>query len=324
MRNIPLFRGASVLSETSRMKDSAMLRSPFLFPEPLPADQPLLYRESGEKAYILLNRPGRCNAFSLPLLEEFRRRLISLEGRNDLRAVLIAGTGNHFSSGLDLAEAVRKETVSVDLADPFPLTVLLIEKGFDFFSGRRKGGTVCGVPCGFRMPWLVAEIFLRLAALPQVVIAAGRGSACGGGGGLLASCDIVLAEPSIRFGFPECRRGIAPTLLHPFLERRVPSRGLYPALLTGSAVGASEALRLGLVDRLVSDGEAAERAEQTADEVLAGDRERVRETKRIFRAPDRAFFEEAADGLARHWESWNEPSAAEGVAAFLEKRIPRR
>ena len=183
---------------------------------------------------------------------------------------------------------------------------------------------MCGVPCGFRMPWLVAEIFLRLAALPQVVIAAGRGSACGGGGGLLASCDIVLAEPSIRFGFPECRRGIAPTLLHPLLERRVPSRGLYPALLTGSAVGASEALRLGLVDRLVSDGEAAERAEQTADEVLAGDRERVRETKRIFRAPDRAFFEEAADGLARHWESWNEPSAAEGVAAFLEKRIPRR
>lgn len=306
------------------MKDSAMLQSPPFFPEPLPADPPLLYRESGEKAYILLNRPARCNAFSLPLLEEFRRRLIGLEERDDLRAVLIAGAGNHFSSGLDLAEAVRKETVPVDLADPFPLTALLIEKGFDFLSKKGKKGTVCGVPRGFRMPWLVAEIFLRLAALPQIVIAAGRGSACGGGGGLLASCDIVLAEPSIQFGFPECRRGIAPTLLHPFLERRVPSRGLYPALLTGSAVGVSEALRLGLVDRLVSDGEAAARAEQTADEVLAGDKQRVRETKRIFRTPSRALCEETADGLARHWESWNEPSAAEGVAAFLEKRIPRR
>lgn len=300
-----------------------MPSDPFFFPEPLPADLPLLYRESGEKAYFLLNRPKRCNAFSLPLLEEFRRRLIGLEGRNDLRAVLITGAGNHFSSGLDLAEASEKESVPVDLADDtFPLTALLIEKGFDFLPGRR--GTVCDVPQGFRMPWLVAEIFLRLAALPQIVIGAGRGSACGGGGGLLASCDIALAEPSIRFGFPECRRGIAPTLLHPFLERRVPSRGLYPALLTGCAVDASEALRLGLVDRLVPGGEAAEQAERTAGEVLAGAGVRVCETKRIFRAPLRALCEEAAVGLARHWESWNEPAAAEGIAAFLEKRTPRR
>ncbi|MBO7725174.1 MAG: enoyl-CoA hydratase/isomerase family protein [Thermoguttaceae bacterium] len=293
------------------------------FPEPLSDDAPLLFREAGEKAYLLLNRPARCNAFSLPLLEEFRRRLIFLEERNDLRVLLIAGAGNHFSSGLDLREAASKKTLAVDISsDSFPLTDALKKSLFELFPRGEKRGTL-EVPQGFRMPWLVVEILLRLAALPQVVIGIGRGGAFGGGGALLASCDIVPAEPSVRFGFPECRRGIVPTLLHPFLERRVPLRGLLPSLLTGRGIGAAEAIRLGLVDEAADEGEGETWAEEAADEVLTGAPERVRRTKELFRAPTRDLVERSAVGLLRHWESWNEPTAAEGIAAFLEKRDPR-
>ena len=70
-------------------------------------------------------------------------------------------------------------------------------------------------------------------------------------------------------------------------------------------------------------GEERTWAERLADEILAGAPERVREVKKLFRAPDRALARRAADGLLRHWESWNEPAAAEGIAAFLEKRDPR-
>ena len=294
-----------------------------LFSDPFSDDSPLLYREGEGKALILLNRPRRCNAFSLSLLEEFRRRLILLEGRSDLRVLLIAGAGGRFSSGLDLAEAASKGTVDVETAsDPFPLTAALEGKISEMFPEGEKEGSR-KVPLGFRMPWLVAEILLRLAAVSQAVIGVGRGSAFGGGGALLASCDIALAEPSVRFGFPECRRGIAPTLLHPFLEGRVAPRGLAPFLLTGGSFDAAEAFRLGLVDELASEGEGTARAERLADEILAGAPERVREVKKLFRAPDRALTRRAADGLLRHWESWNEPAAAEGIAAFLEKRGPR-
>ena len=295
--------------------------SPF-FSEPRSDDPPLLYRESGERAYLILNRPARCNALSLPLLEEFRRRLAALEERSDLRVLLIAGAGNHFSSGLDLKEAAEPKTLAVDLSsDPFPLTAALKDAVLRCFPSEKSG--VRGVPPGFRMPWLVIEILLRLAAVPQVVIGAARGGAYGGGGAILASCDVALAEPSVRFGFPECRRGIAPTLLHPFLEGRVPGREIYPFLLTGNAIGAAEAFRLGLVDEITAEGESRVRAEEIADAVQAGAPERVRQVKRLFRTPDRALYERAAEGLLRHWESWNEPSAAEGVTAFLEKRAPR-
>ena len=285
-------------------------------------DSPLLYGESGEKAYLILNRPARCNALSLSLLEEFRRRLAALEERSDLRVLLITGAGNHFSSGLDLREAAAPKSVAVDISsDPFPLTAALKDSVSRYFPAGERGTR--DVPPGFRMPWLVVEILLRLAAVPQVVIGAAHGGTYGGGGALLASCDIALAEPNVRFGFPECRRGLAPTLLHPFLEGRASRRKLYPFLLTGNAIGAAEAFRLGLVDEITPEGECFSRAEEIADAVRTGAPERVRQAKRLFRTPDSALFERAAEGFLRHWESWNESPAAEGVAAFLEKRAPR-
>ncbi|MGI5831602.1 MAG: enoyl-CoA hydratase/isomerase family protein [Thermoguttaceae bacterium] len=289
----------------------------------------LLYQESGVTARLLLNRPRRCNALSLSLLEALCRRLADLKERTDLRVLLIGGVGTHFCSGLDLSQAVDGVPVELDrieaeefLGGRLPKTLL------DVFP-QGGGGKTLLIPKSFWMPRLVTEVLYRVGSLPQVVVGLARGAALGGGGGILVVCDIALAEPDLQIGFPECRRGLLPTLLHPFLTRRTSTAALYPYLLTGEPVPFTEALRLGLVDLPLPKGALAEQgvADRTisgvVEGVLAGAPEQIRQTKRLMGGAGAPTVDEITDGLLRHWESWNGPAAREGVAAFLEKRAPR-
>ena len=295
---------------------------------------PFLYREEGTAAVAALNRPEKCNALSLRLLESFDSRLQSLKTRRDIRVLIVTGLGNHFCGGLDLREAAEEKPVEIPLrqAERF-CRRRLPKRILESFPCDPRKETVL-MPKGFWMPRLVAGILCRLALLPQTVIGIGHGGAFGGGGALLASCDIALGAPNLRLGFPECRRGLEPALLHPFLTRRASGPALYPYLLSGEAIPLGGALRIGLVDfpldeevsfsRIPSLDEINSHAaiRRVIEGVLAGSPRIVRQTKARSAAETLPSESKVTAALWRHWKSWNREPALEGIRAFLEKRAP--
>lgn len=271
----------------------------------------------------LLNRPKRCNALSLSVLQEFAVLLCELEHRPEIRILLIKGKGDHFCSGLDLSEASSGEFLTLPEEDAFRFFNAELPKNLFSEAGEKKEKKFCSVPKSFWMPRMVIEILLRLIRLPQIVIGAAQGGVFGGGGGILASCDIAIASPNMKIGFPESRRGLSAGLLHPFLRRRTAPNCLLPLLLTGTAADAATALRIGLIDSVVPCETAlTSEAERIADQVLCGEPERIRELKRVRNSEENLSDLEAVSGLLNHWESWKSRVAEEGVCAFLEKRTP--
>lgn len=272
-----------------------------------------------------LNRPQRRNALSYDTLRALADALCEMESRPEIRVIILTGTGGHFCGGLDLREAfaggnlplARKEAFSF-FGETIPSSLII-----DDSPENRMGETVL-IPKSFQMPRLVVEILYRLARLPQIVIGAASGGAIGGGGGLLSVCDLAIADETLLVGFPEDRRGLAPTLLHPFLSRRITAAALGRLLLTGAPVRAEEALRMGIIQEIIPGGSVPllHRVSEIADAVLAGEPEETVETKRLLNGARIPPLGEMTDGLIRHWQSWNSPKAQEGIAAFLEKRSP--
>jgi enoyl-CoA hydratase/carnithine racemase len=102
----------------------------------------------------------------------------------------------------------------------------------------------------------VATFLHTLRTLPLPTIAVVEGEALGGGVGLAAACDVVLAGPHARFGLPEAMFGLLPNVIRPLLEERVPAQALRRLVLTGESVDAGEAVRLGLADCVAADVDA--------------------------------------------------------------------
>lgn len=244
---------------------------------------------SPEIARLTLARPERSNAFSLELLRQFSRRLDEIRTDERVRVLLIQAEGKNFCGGLDLAEASR--------------------------SGEKAR----------QMPTLVVEVLAKLRRLPQVVLAAAQGAARAGGGALVAVSDLVVAAENFNIAFPEVRRGLEPILLFPLLRRKLSVSALSELLLTGEALSSHRARQLGLVHRIVPDGEEKNAAEEWATKILEGDAAALRTAKELILVQESAsagcsLEEEFRQSLENHLASWHSPSGREGVAAFLEKR----
>jgi enoyl-CoA hydratase/carnithine racemase len=177
----------------------------------------------------------------------------------------------------------------------------------------------------------LAACLVAIDAASTVVVAAVRGRALGGGLGLAAVADVVIAEPSARFGLPEALLGLLPAAVFPFVARRVGVARARALFLTGATWSADEAQRAGLVDEVCDDLERG--VARTTTRLLRADYEAVAAMKRLvarhFGAPldytqdaVAAFTERAAcpetharivrfqDGLA----PWREPDEAEAEA----------
>ena len=294
------------------------------------------------------HRPERCNALSLSLLRKLRSALIELETRKEVRVLILRGAGRHFSSGLDLQEASEGGILLLPESEwTFPdrdgkTTIPLSsfqeyfremgkkgDEGDPVFGPLAKSGKESGeirVPKSFYMPLLVTEILYRLLTGPQVVIVAATGGAFGGGGGILSVSDLAIADESLAVGFPELHRGLTPSLLHPFLRRRLSIDAMKSLLITGRPATASDALRFGLIQEVLprQNGEnVLHRAEEVAKEILDAEPERLVRAKRLLNEERIPPTEEIVCGVIDHWKSWLSDKAREGVLAFLEKRPPR-
>lgn len=234
---------------------------------------------------LTLDRPERRNALSIALLEALVRELEAVHAAGAARVVILRGAGPVFSAGLDLAEA----------ADPG-----LVEE-----SARR-----------------VAATLHALRHSPLVSIAAVHGGAYAGGAGLVAACDLAVAAADAKIGFPEARRGLLPALICEPLREKVRAGDLAELFLVGEAIDAERARQLGIVQRVVPAERLMDEALALAAGVLAGGPRTITHTKALLRAAYAQAAPTAASPIAEHLAARRSAEAAEGLAAFLEKRPP--
>jgi enoyl-CoA hydratase len=254
-------------------------------------DDILLLELDGPIATITLNRPAVLNALNTDLLTLLEETLDAFTGDPSLRAVILTGAGERaFAAGADIAELAALEG---------PV------------AGEHKSRT------GQRVTQL-------LEALPVPVIAAVNGFALGGGCELAMACDIRIASENAKFGQPEVNLGVPPGYGGTQRTTRLlgPGMALFMCL-TGEMIDAAEALRIGLVQRVVPIAELLPEARRIAQGIAAKAPLAVTATKRAIRAGAALPL---ADGLALealHFGAMVSTSDfREGTRAFLEKRKP--
>ncbi|HEX5483926.1 MAG TPA: enoyl-CoA hydratase-related protein, partial [Terriglobia bacterium] len=156
------------------------------------------------------------------------------------------------------------------------------------------------------------------------VIAAVNGHAVAGGCGLATLCDVTLAVPEAKFGYPEVRVGFMPAFVAVFLVRQIGEKRARELLLTGRLIEASEAKELALVNEIVPAGALLDRAKEIAARFVEASPTGIRFTKRLLGDFARAKIERDLE-LSIEASSRIRSTAdfREGLSAFLEKRKPR-
>ena len=245
--------------------------------------------------FARLNRPDKRNALSDELVAALGSLLERVSGDLEARALVIHGAGGNFCAGADLGGFLRLMQDGPGHADDPAVR-----------HNRRFGA-----------------MLESLAALPVPTIAVVTGTALGGGCGLAAACDRVIAAQDAVFALPEVTLGVAPAQIGPFVVRRLgETRGRW-AMLSAVRMSAEVAVQAGLADLAVPRAGLAAAVEDHLRLLAAAEPAALRATKRIARAAVESPLPAALDaaalefaGLLRHG------SAAEGIAAVREKRAP--
>jgi enoyl-CoA hydratase/carnithine racemase len=256
---------------------------------------PALLRESiGSIAVLTLNRPHARNALSGEMLGELQRALADIAASKGTRAVVIAAEGSVFSAGHDLKE------VSAHRSDA---------------DGGRGYARQLMDTC--------SAVMLAMLRLPQPVIAAVEGTATAAGCQLVATCDLAVASTAAKFCTPGVQIGLFCSTPMVALTRNVARKHAMEMLVTGDAISAEDAWRIGLVNRVVERGTAREQALALARGISA-------RSKAVVKLGKQAFYGQiemsVADAYAYASEIMVENmmlhDAAEGISAFVEKRPP--
>jgi enoyl-CoA hydratase/carnithine racemase len=236
-----------------------------------------------EIATITLDSPHNRNALSRQLLADLHRSLDDAEA-SGARAIVLTHEGPAFCAGADLKERAAAGSAPAD-STPF---VRVLERLMD-------------------------------AECPTIAVVDGAVRA--GGIGLMASCDLVVVDESTTFALTEVRIGVAPAIIAvPILRRVAPSR-IAAAMLTGESFDAETARQIGLVTHVSSDVLAT--VDDLCSGILAGSPTAVAATKRVLHSVATMERDDAFDAMASlSNEMFNSPDAAEGMAAFAQKRRP--
>ncbi len=235
-------------------------------------------------ALLTLNRPEVRNAISREMTDEIVAALDELAERDDVAALILTGAGGKaFAAGADIAE----------------------------LRDRKRDDALAGIN---------SRTFRRVAEFPRPTIAAIVGFALGGGCELALACDLRVAGEGAKLGQPEVGLGIIPGAGACYRLPRLVGVGVAKELIfTGRIVDAPEALRIGLVNRVVADGAVLASTRELAAEIAKNDPLAVRLAKSVI---------DAAPGTARPWDlevaaqasCFESPAKHERMTAFLEKR----
>ena len=251
-------------------------------------------QRDGPVERLTLNRPDVRNAFNEHVIAELTAwagAASAAATSGDVRAVVIAGAGKTFCAGADVTWMAK--------------TVRYTEEE------------------NLRDATAMSRMFAAIDALPVPVIGRVQGAALGGGAGLAAVCDIVVAETDALFGFTETKLGILPAVISPFALAKIGRSAARELFLTGARFSAARAREIGLVHAVVPAVELDAAVDGYVREILTAGPEAIAAAKALIpdvwrRAVDHATAITAAAIAARRVSK----EGQEGLRAFLEKRAP--
>jgi enoyl-CoA hydratase len=250
---------------------------------------------------LTLNRPERLNAMSHGLIDDLHAALDAVIADRTCRVVVLTGAGRGFCAGLDLAET------SSDSGDP-----------------QRRIGTPAG---GMRAQQRITSLVTRMRGLPHPIVAAVNGAAAGGGFALALASDIRIADTTARFNAAFVKLGVSGCDIGVswLLPRIVGAGKAFDHMLTGRLIDASEADAMGLVSRVVPQGQAVDAALETARLIAANSPFGVWMTKEVMWANLEVGSLGAAIDLENRTQilSTMTGDLKEAAAAFIEKRPPK-
>ena len=239
---------------------------------------------------IIFNRPEIHNAFNQIMIAELTDFFQSLD--SNLKLIVLSGKGKSFCAGADLNWMKKMKSYSWEenLQDAMSLSTML------------KKLQACPIP-------LVAKV---------------HGAALGGGAGLLAVCDYVIAEKKTKIGFTEVRLGLVPAVISPFVVRRIGESWAKACMLSGEIFNTHRAFHTGLIHDMVPLEELEERVEQTVSHILRAGPRAVRECKSLLEyvlahGNDSDLYNHTGRTISKIREG---DEAQEGMSALLEKRSP--
>ncbi len=254
-------------------------------------DYNILKKEINEGvALITISRPKAMNALNTAFFDEMNSMLDELQSDDDVKVMVLTGDGKAFVAGADIAEMVNKDQAA--------------GQAFSKYG---------------------QETFDRVEAMPFPVIAAVNGFALGGGCELAMSCDFRIASSKAKFGQPEVSLGLIPGYAGTQrMARLIGKADAMYLLLTADMIGAEDALRLKLVQKVFEPEMLMEEVMKIAKNIASKGPQAVRKVKEVTRMGLNASFAEGSDMEAKHFGTlFGEGSEGkEGMTAFLEKRKP--
>jgi methylglutaconyl-CoA hydratase len=251
-------------------------------------------KREGPFVRVILDRPGARNAFDADLIADLRTTFegFASEPPETLRGVVLSGAGTSFCAGADV----------------------------DWM----RGSVGLSVEDNERDASAMQAMFAALDACPAPVIARVHGAALGGGMGLCAVADIVVAAAGTTFGFTETRLGILPAVIGPFVLAKVGETHARALFLTGGRFDAERARDIGLVHEVAADEAALDaRVDELVEELRAAGPTAARAAKAMIRELRGANPDQARRlTIARIARQRTSAEGQEGLTAFLEKRPP--
>lgn len=249
----------------------------------------LTTRREGTVEHLTLNRPDVRNAFNEHVIEELTQWARTAAADTALRCVVLSGAGTVFCAGADLTWMSKMVTYT-----------------------REENA---------RDAQAMARMFSALDTLPMPLVGRVHGAALGGGAGLAAVCDIVVADEGAVFGFTEVKLGILPAVISPYALAKVGRSAARELFLTGKRFSAQRAKEIGLVHAVVPMERLDAAVQEYVGEVLSAGPEGIAAAKalipKVWARPAADAMDMTAEAIAARRVS---PEGQEGMKAFLEKR----
>ena len=245
-------------------------------------------------ATITLNRPEKRNAFDDTLIARLTDTLLDLRARDDVRVIILTGAGSAFSAGADL----------------------------NWMRSMADYSEEDNVEDALRL----AELMSVLNHLTLPTVARVNGHVFGGGLGLVACCDIAVADREALFALSEVRLGLVPAVISPYVIAAMGTRNARRFFLTGEPMSARKARRVGLIHEIAKPSRLDKAVEHQVGMLLAGGPLAIRESKELI-AMVAGSTESAAEVITRRTaeiiaQLRVSDEGQEGLSAFLEKRPP--
>jgi methylglutaconyl-CoA hydratase len=250
------------------------------------------YSIKNKVAWVTLNRPEIHNAFNETMISELLELYKEIGDMTDVRVVVITGEGKSFCAGADLnwMGGVIKYSYEQNLNESLQL----------------------------------AELFYTMYSLPKPTIAMVNGAAIGGGAGMVAVNDFVIASEYAKFSFSEVKLGLVPACISPYVIRRVGENRSRELFLSGERIDAEKALHIGFVSQVVAPDELEKAVKQQIDQLLSSGPNALTICKDLLEKVPQMSLESAKKYTAESIAALRvSDEGQEGMKAFFEKRKPR-